>query len=112
MRNPSTISAFDFVSERVSATGRLVATYATQVLFVILAMGSATTSMAQSDGVCCDPASGNYNPIGCIGPGDFSGDPDCIPIDGGLSLLALAGGGLAVARLRKRREEEDGALNA
>ncbi|MEC8663091.1 MAG: hypothetical protein VXY03_04375 [Bacteroidota bacterium] len=34
-------------------------------------------------------------------------DPACnIPIDGGLSLLALAGGGLATAAMRRRREEE------
>ena len=34
-------------------------------------------------------------------------DPTCtIPLDGGLSLLALAGGGLATAAMRRRREEE------
>jgi hypothetical protein len=83
-------------------------------LFVVVAMGTTTTSMAQSNGVCCDPNSDNYavlqDPFACPG-GNEPGDPDCIPIDGGLSLLALAGGGLAVARLRKRREEEEGALN-
>ena len=47
-------------------------------------------------------------------------DPDCddygdgsqctsIPLDGGLSLLALAGGGLATAAMRRRREEEEAA---
>ena len=29
-----------------------------------------------------------------------------IPLDGGLGLLALAGGGLATAAMRRRREEE------
>ena len=32
-----------------------------------------------------------------------------IPLDGGLSLLALAGGGLATAAMRRRREEEEAA---
>ena len=38
-------------------------------------------------------------------------DPGCtsIPLDGGLSLLALAGGGLATAAMRRRREEEEAA---
>jgi len=36
-------------------------------------------------------------------------DTTCIPIDGGLSLLALAGGGLATAAMRRRREEEEAA---
>ena len=38
---------------------------------------------------------------------DFDAGVTCsIPIDGGLSLLALAGGGLATAAMRRRREEE------
>lgn len=85
-----------------------------QSLLMVAVMGITTTSMAQTDGVCCDPTHPNYEGPACSGSGDFFGDPDCtaIPIDGGLSLLALAGGGLAVARLRKRREEEEDALNA
>ena len=40
-------------------------------------------------------------------------DPACtIPLDGGLSLLALAGGGLATAAMRRRREEEEAAQGA
>ena len=55
------------------------------------------------------------NPEGA-GADGFNCDPDCgavddecttIPLDGGLSLLALAGGGLATAAMRRRREEEE-----
>ena len=44
-------------------------------------------------------------------PNDCGTDlvPECIPLDGGLSLLALAGGGLATAAMRRRREEEEAA---
>jgi len=35
------------------------------------------------------------------------GDPDQVPVDGGLALLAAAGAGYAVRRLRKEEEEED-----
>ena len=50
------------------------------------------------DGAVCDSDCTGYNPDA----------PECatIPIDGGLSLLALAGGGLATAAMRRRREEE------
>ena len=57
---------------------------------------------------------GNYNDQvgdGIVGDCDCSDvDPslECVPIplDGGLSLLALAGGGLATAAMRRRRREE------
>jgi len=90
---------------------------------------------AQLTGLCCDP---DCN--GGVCDNDFSGfflcqnesfdqdnlicDPDCnasqtaaagctsIPLDGGLSLLALAGGGLATAAMRRRREEEEAAQEA
>ncbi|MGB1481413.1 MAG: hypothetical protein ACPG66_08585 [Flavobacteriales bacterium] len=51
----------------------------------------------------CDPDCDDYN--------DGSGCPT-IPLDGGLSLLALAGGGLATAAMRRRREEEEAAQGA
>ena len=64
---------------------------------------------AQSDNVCCDPGSPNYDPVECAALGDFVGDPDCtsIPLDGGLGLLALAGGGLATAAIRRRKEAQE-----
>lgn len=79
------------------------------------------------NGWCCDPsAGGDYDGIficltlpdeGSENPVDANVcDPDCItypvgdctpiPIDGGLGLLALAGGGLATAAMRRRREVE------
>jgi hypothetical protein len=48
------------------------------------------------DGVVCDPDCGDYDAANCT----------TIPLDGGLGLLALAGGGLATAAMRRRREEE------
>ena len=62
-----------------------------------------------SDGVTCDPdCTDDYDP--CVQGSECydSNAPQCatIPIDGGLSLLALAGGGLATAAMRRRREEE------
>ena len=36
-------------------------------------------------------------------PGDACCDPPPVPVDGGLSLLALAGAGYAARHLRKRR---------
>ena len=60
-----------------------------------------------SDGGVCDPDCGDYSVCDagseCYDPNDST----CtIPLDGGLSLLALAGGGLATAAIRRRREEE------
>ena len=75
---------------------------------------------------CCDPSAGpNFSGPFCfslVGEGSENPvdanvcDPDCptypvgdctpIPIDGGLGLLALAGGGLATAAMRRRREVE------
>jgi hypothetical protein len=77
-----------------------------------------------SNGKCCDPSDLNdyQGPFTCFDEPPASGendglicDPDCgsvdagcttIPLDGGLGLLALAGGGLATAAMRRRREEE------
>ena len=104
-----------------------------QGIFLILGLLISTVGVGQD---CCDQDSPDYNPGLCIASGetqnwDFDGgvcDPDCsdysvcvpdsqcydstnpscpsIPIDGGLSLLALAGGGLATAAMRRRREVE------
>ena len=77
-------------------------------------------------GFCCDPEGAEFDGPSCFGagetiwPGDDGvvsdagcsnvNDPACsIPLDGGLSLLALAGGGLATAAMRRRREEEEAA---
>ena len=78
--------------------------------------------------VCCDPDMVGYDAGICLGPAaefdssencvneepndcvnGFLDPAACIPIDGGLSLLALAGGGLATAAMRRRREEEEAA---
>jgi len=78
-----------------------------------------------TNGTCCDPDAGlNYAGFFTCGqqgetPGSSdekvcndlpdcpdSGDCTTIPLDGGLGLLALAGGGLATAAMRRRREEE------
>ena len=100
------------------------------LLFCVFVV-SAARVVAQScdlvgDGICCDSEydDGTFNFLYCsnqYGAGgfpsdDISQDTDCtvpvndpacnIPIDGGLSLLALAGGGLATAAMRRRREEE------
>ena len=72
------------------------------------------------DGNCCDDDMSDFDPSFCAGlfsdincvndePLDCFGtfdDPACIPLDGGLGLLAIAGGGLATAAMRRRREEE------
>ena len=63
---------------------------------------------AQSDGFCCDPNfPDSYDPFNC--PQDQIPDDDCtsIPLDGGLGLLALAGGGLATAAIRRRKEAQE-----
>ena len=85
-----------------------------------------------TDGFCCDPdETVTGTPGYCAGafpdmynggsPDGSNGDLDCgpltgdcttIPLDGGLSLLALAGGGLATAAMRRRREEEEAAQEA
>ncbi|MEC7476725.1 MAG: hypothetical protein VXZ28_02215 [Bacteroidota bacterium] len=89
---------------------------------------------SQSDGFCCDiNAGGSYNGFSCqqsfnqgtsefwdsVGADNLVCDIDCpggvdsgcatIPLDGGLSLLAIAGGGLATAAMRRRREEDEAA---
>ena len=89
--------------------------------FLVLILSFGLQAQAQNgDGFCCDPdmslvfepsncASGT-SPVNCFNdePADCPGtvDPACIPLDGGLSLLAIAGGGLATAAMRRRREEE------
>ena len=77
-----------------------------------------------TDGTCCDPNGTGFDFATCdafgytIYPNDGLNsdancgtvtDTTCIPLDGGLSLLALAGGGLATAAMRRRREEEEAA---
>jgi hypothetical protein len=98
-----------------------------------------TLVQAQLTGFCCDPdCQGGGCDVGyqsgptCSAEISANGyisdmlvcDPDCnssetadsgcttIPLDGGLSLLALAGGGLATAAMRRRREEEEAAQKA
>lgn len=85
-------------------------------------------AVAQDDGDggnCCDPdasvVGGTFTPTLCqiqYSSDGINCDPDCgnvdsncttIPLDGGLSLLALAGGGLATAAMRRRREDEEAA---
>ena len=60
------------------------------------------------DGTVCDTDCDNYDGVCVEGSQCYDpNDPACtIPLDGGLSLLALAGGGLATAAMRRRREEE------
>ena len=105
------------------------------ISIVVLSFGLAGFLHGQIDnGICCDPQSVDYNGnVGlCLNSGEnpaappLSGagncDPNCgeidgddctsIPLDGGLSLLALAGGGLATAAMRRRREEEEAAQEA
>ena len=98
-------------------------------IFLFVTLASMSGQVDDADNTCCDFDSaentggiicfvaennGNYNDQ----TGDnFVGDCDCsdvdqslecvpIPLDGGLSLLALAGGGLATAAMRRRRREE------
>ena len=105
-------------------------------VFIILGDGfSSKTAYSQacgdpngSDEVCCDPdigiassdfiycnqkyfdmASTNDSANGDLDCGPLTGDCATIPLDGGLSLLALAGGGLATAAMRRRREDEEAA---
>ncbi len=95
--------------------------------FVIFGFSSLSFGQYQDNNFCCDPTSAfsedffTCDPEGEsfeFGNADTSVDdcdcsdadgPACIPIDGGLSLLALAGGGLATAAMRRRREEEEAA---
>ena len=74
--------------------------------------------------LCCDPTNGtaasaftcqsagepqesSIDEINCdINCGPVAPGCTTIPLDGGLSLLAIAGGGLATAAMRRRREEE------
>ena len=88
--------------------------------FALFALGLNAAAQTDGDGVCCDPDMSDFDPGWCAGvfsptncvndePADCIGtidDPACIPLDGGLSLLAIAGGGLATAAMRRRREEE------
>lgn len=68
--------------------------------------------MTGTPGYCNGAFADMYNnglPDGSNGDSDcgaLTGDCTTIPLDGGLSLLALAGGGLATAAMRRRREEE------
>ena len=104
-------------------------TLALSFIFLFALQASMSGQANDADDICCDGDSaentggflcfsagenGNYNDQGSDG---FVGDCDCsdvdpslecvpIPLDGGLSLLALAGGGLATAAMRRRRREE------
>ena len=87
--------------------------------------GQCDTDGNADGGICCDADfNGNgfagaptCSTAGTVYPADMvNSDIDCgplddpactIPLDGGLSLLALAGGGLATAAMRRRREEEE-----
>ena len=99
-------------------------------LFVVFAAFQ-TFGQPGTDEICCDGDAAYAGPVACGQDEAFNGgyndpgtdllicDPDCdgydgpgcttIPLDGGLSLLALAGGGLATAAMRRRREEEEAA---
>ena len=102
------------------------------ISIVALSFGLTGFLYGQVDnGLCCDPQGTGYGGnVGlCTAQGEdptqppLSGpgncDPNCgpidgddcttIPLDGGLSLLALAGGRLATAAMRRRREEEEAA---
>ena len=89
--------------------------------FLLLAL----PTFVQGQVFCCDPdAPGGVNGTfsqcgqedgGYLPEDEQICDSDCvgytdpcttIPLDGGLSLLAIAGGGLATAAMRRRREEE------
>ena len=70
-------------------------------------VGEGTGTYDDSDGVACDPDCDDYDVCDPAGECYNPSAPACnIPIDGGLSLLALAGGGLATAAMRRRREVE------
>ena len=96
------------------------------LLLLLSAGGTTVWGQYSGNGICCDPSSFDFadgatcQALGedpTLDPDGFICDPDCadydgeatctsIPIDGGLGLLALAGSGLAAARMRRRREEE------
>jgi hypothetical protein len=98
------------------------------VFGVLLVFSIEAFGQYSANGICCDPTSIDYggNPGSCLAAGetpesptdglvcdpnctsDYDGEEACttIPLDGGLSLLAIAGGGLATAAMRRRREEE------
>ena len=95
------------------------------LLIAVLFCGVGLSGSAQE--FCCDPDSDDIlgNGLQCSQEDggffqtddtvcdsdceDYDGAAACIPLDGGLSLLALAGGGLATAAMRRRREEEEAA---
>ena len=69
--------------------------------------GEPAGTYSDADGVACDADCTNYDVCDPAGDCYNPSAPACnIPIDGGLSLLALAGGGLATAAMRRRREED------
>lgn len=98
-------------------------------LFLFATQASMSGQVDDEDNTCCDSDSaeniggflciiagnnGNYNDqvddgiVGDCDCSDVDQSLECVPIplDGGLSLLALAGGGLATAAMRRRRREE------
>ena len=103
--------------------------FAAMILWTMPFDGAGQDGGSYADnGVCCDPDAGASfgNGAGagaCFSAGESPGVQDgkvcndladcpdsgnctTIPLDGGLGLLALAGGGLATAAMRRRREEE------
>ena len=48
-----------------------------------------------------------YIPFQIFAQGDGGGDDPDVPIDGGISLLLVAGGGYAIKRLRDKSSEND-----
>ena len=87
--------------------GSLIAQCCDPDAFDYAGTGPCTGEVWQSDNGVCDPDCQGYSV--CVEGSECydANDPACtIPLDGGLSLLALAGGGLATAAMRRRREEE------
>ena len=96
------------------------------VFGVLLVLSADVFGQYTANGLCCDPTSVDFDGFSpCQGNNELPESPtdslvcdvDCsdadgeqacttIPLDGGLSLLAIAGGGLATAAMRRRREEE------
>lgn len=88
-----------------SSLGRI----ATLLVLCVLAFDATAQTVpdwaAPSGGVATEAPS---NSGGGVPPPPGGGDaPPQVPIDGGLSLLALAGGAYAVRRLRKKGKRED-----
>ena len=95
-----------------SSLGRI----ATLLVLCVLAFDATAQTVPDwaepSGGVATEAPSNSGGGGGPPLPPGCSGGPPCtpppqVPIDGGLSLLALAGGAYAVRRLRKKGKGED-----